>query len=279
MSSRNRFPRDVLVRTAAVSTSLVDLLVRLDTPLGSRPLRYVRDRLAHYGIDTSHFVDEPLPARERRSYTREVLTEAAANSSSIRGMFEYMGLPPGDSPYGYVRRKLDRLGIDTSHFAGGRRHRSPLMPREELEPAVAASKTLAQVLHVLGLPDNGTTRARLKRAVDAYGLPTTHFTGQAHTRGVPSPRRRPAADILRRAEPGSQRTRTALLRRALDDMRVPRTCSSCGTGDTWQGRRLVLEIDHINGDRMDNRRQNLRYLCPSCHSQTDTYSNRRGRTQ
>nr|WP_233435863.1 MULTISPECIES: HNH endonuclease [Streptomyces] len=43
--------------------------------------------------------------------------------------------------------------------------------------------------------------------------------------------------------------------------------------------RLVLEIDHINGDRLDNRRENLRYLCPSCHSQTQTFSNRRGLAQ
>ncbi|MFE7410356.1 HNH endonuclease [Streptomyces laurentii] len=46
-----------------------------------------------------------------------------------------------------------------------------------------------------------------------------------------------------------------------------------------QGRRLVLEIDHANGDRLDNRAENLRYLCPSCHSQTGTFSNRRGGAQ
>ncbi|MGI5528329.1 HNH endonuclease signature motif containing protein [Streptomyces syringium] len=55
---------------------------------------------------------------------------------------------------------------------------------------------------------------------------------------------------------------------------MPRVCSACGIGETWQGKRLVLEIDHINGDRLDNRADNLRYLCPSCHSQTRTFSNR-----
>ncbi|MFE2931499.1 HNH endonuclease signature motif containing protein [Streptomyces sp. NPDC059278] len=45
------------------------------------------------------------------------------------------------------------------------------------------------------------------------------------------------------------------------------------------GDRLVLEIDHINGDRLDNRQKNLRYLCPSCHSQTETFSKRRNVTQ
>lgn len=111
-----KYTRSVLEKAAASATSLVDLVRGLDAPLGSRTCRYVRDRLRHYAIETSHFVDEPLPERARTAYPAALLAEAAANSSSIRGMFEYMGLPPSDSPYGYVRAKLDRLGIDTSHF-------------------------------------------------------------------------------------------------------------------------------------------------------------------
>ncbi|MFI8005298.1 HNH endonuclease [Streptomyces sp. NPDC086010] len=271
MSGRSRFPRDVLARTAAASTGPVDLLIRLDAPLGSRTLRYVRRRLEHYGIDTSHFTDQPLPRTEKRSYTKQRLSEAAANSHSIREMFEYMGYAPSESPYDYVRRKLDRLGIDTSHFTGGRRHRPPAPSREDLSAAVTASKSLAHVLQRLGLADNGATRARLKQAVDAYGLSTAHFTGRAHTRGMPSPHRKTASDVLRRLEPGTARSRTSHLRRALDDMQVVRVCRACGIGDEWQGIRLVLEIDHINGDRLDNRLANLRYLCPNCHSLTATW--------
>ncbi|KJY27811.1 HNH endonuclease, partial [Streptomyces sp. NRRL S-444] len=49
----------------------MDLMRRLDVPLESGPRTYLRNRLAHYGIDTSHFVDEALPARIPQSYTRE----------------------------------------------------------------------------------------------------------------------------------------------------------------------------------------------------------------
>ena len=77
-----------------------------------------------------------------------------------------------------------------------------------------------------------------------------------------------------RLAPGGARTKTVLLRRALDDLGVSHVCGECGIGDTWQGGRLVLEIDHINGDRLDNRQENLRYLCPSCRSQTSTFANR-----
>ncbi|MYU37186.1 HNH endonuclease [Streptomyces sp. SID8358] len=279
MNRRNTFSRDALVRTAAASTGLVDLLERLNAPLGVRPLRYLRTRLEHYRIDTSHFVEESLPERARQSYPEEMLAEAAARSHSIREMFEYMGLPPSDSPYGYVRKKLDRLGIDTSHFTSSHKQRAPLPGLEELTAAVEGASSLAHVLRRLGEANTGAARARLKRALDQYGIQTDHFTGQAHTRGAVSPYRKSATEVLRRADSGARRTRTSLLRRALDDIGKPHVCASCGMGDSWQGKRLVLEIDHVNGDRLDNRRENLQYLCPSCHSQTETFAGQRSRTQ
>lgn len=273
MARRLIYTRDVLTRTAAASTSLVDMLRRLGAPLGSGPRRYLRDRLQHHGIDTTHFADEPLPRRRHRSYTEALLKEAAAQSHSIRDMMAYMEVPPYDSAYTHLRRKLDQFGIDTSHFAP-RGLGSSLLPRDDLERAVASSRSLAGVLARLALTDNGTSRRALKRSIEAYGLPTGHFTGQGHRRGLPSPARKSAGAILRRSEPGSRREKTTFLRRALDEKNIPRRCAECGLGDTWQGKRLVLEIDHINGDRLDNRLENLRYLCPSCHSQTRTFSSR-----
>ncbi|WP_328326973.1 MULTISPECIES: HNH endonuclease signature motif containing protein [unclassified Streptomyces] len=139
---------------------------------------------------------------------------------------------------------------------------------------VARSVSLAGVLRALGLENSGAARARVNNSLETYGISTQHFTGQAHARGSVSPHRRSADEILLRQAPGSPRTKTVKLRRALDDLTVPHVCAECGVGDLWQGRRLVLEIDHVNGDRLDNRRENLRYLCPSCHSQTGTFANR-----
>ncbi|MFG2571105.1 HNH endonuclease [Streptomyces sp. NPDC048481] len=269
------FTRAVLTRAATDATSTVDLMRALGMPMGSGPRRYLSQRLRHYGIDTSHFRAEALPERERRSYPEELLREAAARSHSIREMLEHMGFSPQDSPYGYIKKQLDRFGIDTSHFTGGRGYGPGVPSRAELAPAVAAATSLAGVLAALGRAGSGAARARVKRGIEVHGLSTVHFTGQGHYRGTRSANRKTAAEILVLLAPGSPRTKTVLLRRALDDLSVPHVCEACGIGDTWQGRRLVLEIDHVNGDRLDNRRENLRYLCPSCHSQTSSFSNRR----
>lgn len=54
-------------------------------------------------------------------------------------------------------------------------------------------------------------------------------------------------------------------------------CEQCGCGPTWNGKSLVLVLDHINGINDDYRLENLRLLCPNCNSQTDTFSGRKGR--
>ncbi|WP_181312584.1 HNH endonuclease [Nocardioides campestrisoli] len=51
-------------------------------------------------------------------------------------------------------------------------------------------------------------------------------------------------------------------------------CELCGCLDEWNGAPLVFVLDHIDGDSTNNRRENLRLLCPNCDSQLDTYKAR-----
>jgi DNA-directed RNA polymerase subunit RPC12/RpoP len=51
-------------------------------------------------------------------------------------------------------------------------------------------------------------------------------------------------------------------------------CVKCGNEGEWMGETISLELDHINGDNNDNRIENLRIMCPNCHSQTPTFRNK-----
>jgi len=52
-------------------------------------------------------------------------------------------------------------------------------------------------------------------------------------------------------------------------------CSICNSLPIWQGRFLSLQVDHINGVNNDNRPENVRLVCPNCHSQTDTFAGKK----
>lgn len=51
-------------------------------------------------------------------------------------------------------------------------------------------------------------------------------------------------------------------------------CNVCGIGNTWQDKPLKLQLDHIDGNPFNNLFDNLRILCPNCHTQTDTFTGR-----
>lgn len=60
--------------------------------------------------------------------------------------------------------------------------------------------------------------------------------------------------------------------RLIKENRLEYKCAFCGNTGEWLGQKLTLQLDHINGKNNDHRIENLRFLCPNCHSITPTYA-------
>ena len=87
---------------------------------------------------------------------------------------------------------------------------------------------------------------------------------------VPRPRRRPLEEVL---VVGRKCNNTNLKLRLLDEGLLVDRCDACGICD-WQEEPLSMQLHHLNGDNRDNRLENLRLLCPNCHSQTENWGSR-----
>ncbi len=142
--------------------------------------------------------------------------------------------------------------------------------KELLQEAVQNSKSYAQVLKNLGLKQAGGTQSYLKQKIEKYQIDTSHFLGSAWNKGGTSLNRKLVSDILQESPQGSNRTKRKQLLRAMLEFGIEYKCSECPTTSTWNNRLLTLEIDHIDGNFLNNLIANLRFLCPNCHSQQDT---------
>jgi predicted nucleic acid-binding Zn ribbon protein len=146
--------------------------------------------------------------------------------------------------------------------------------RDRLLEAVADSVAVSEVLKKLGLNVSSGNYRTFYKYQDLWEIDTGHFVGSRKAvvnRLCQDPV--PLDQVLVEKSYFSRcRLRERLIKENLLDYR----CAECGLS-SWQDRPLSLHLDHINGDGIDNRLENLRFLCPNCHSQTSTYGGRNKR--
>lgn len=146
---------------------------------------------------------------------------------------------------------------------------------EELQQIIYSCETLADILRKLNLKPSGNYKT-LKTRLNSEKFDFSHIKLGLDTnkgRKLGSTNKIPLNQILVENSTylgGGRTLKPRLIKAGL----LENKCYKCNIGPEWNGEKLSLQLDHINGVHNDNRIDNLRLLCPNCHSQTPTFSGR-----
>ncbi len=141
--------------------------------------------------------------------------------------------------------------------------------KELLSPIAKESTSIAQVIRKLGLKETGGNYNHIKKRLIDLEIDITHFLGCAtncgkNHKGGPKSH---WSEILVYDKNKNRREKAVRLRRSLIESGREYKCEICDLTDTWNKKTLRLEVDHKDSNCLNNIKENLRFICPNCHSQ------------
>lgn len=149
------------------------------------------------------------------------------------------------------------------------------LSEDEFISLIRNSSNKAEVLFKLGYSVEGNSwgYALLTKRMNELHLDGTEFKGKSGFKDKVNESLK-LENIDKILCKNSPHTRAVIRRFIIKNNIIPYKCSCCGNEGEWNGKPLSLQLDHINGDCTDHRKENLRWLCPNCHSQTETHGSK-----
>ena len=144
-------------------------------------------------------------------------------------------------------------------------NRNKSWTEEKLKEAVKTSTSVRQVLKKLNLKEAGGNYSQIKKYLGFYNITTSHFTGRGWNKGKRG-LGKPILPLEQILVQNSTFQSYKLKKRLFKANIKKQFCELCGWSKQSVDGRIPLELDHINGNSKDNRLENLRILCPNCHS-------------
>lgn len=143
---------------------------------------------------------------------------------------------------------------------------------EEFKQLVKTSKSMSELLRHFGMENKGGNYKTCKKRIDELKIDNSHFLSK--TQSSNWTRRVSKEDFIKKLIEQSSYNRTHLKKYLLKFNIIKYECTKCKNNGVWENKKLTLQLEHKNGISNDNRIQNLTFLCPNCHSQTNTFAGR-----
>lgn len=138
---------------------------------------------------------------------------------------------------------------------------------KEIKELVASTTQVGELIKLHEMVNHGSNSSTLRKRLDSLGVDYSHWTAYKSLKG---PCTKIANEVL---FTNNNVSRTGIVKkRIIKESLLPHICNLCGCTPTWQGKPLVLILDHIDGCSTNNELANLQLVCPNCNSQLATHA-------
>lgn len=151
--------------------------------------------------------------------------------------------------------------------------------KEVMQEALENAYSIAEVCRNLNLKPVGGNYKTIHKYCKLYDIDLSHLTGQDWKANSNLVKCKNSDSLEKMLQENTDVHSSHLREKLIASQLKTNVCEVCGCGDSWQNKPITLQLHHVNGDHFDNRIENLRILCPNCHSQAEGHKKPKTQTK